>query len=224
MATSDVVFSIFTDFMLNILLVILGYLLGSIPTSVWVGKRFYGIDVREAGSKNAGATNTFRVLGRKAGSIVFLVDFFKGFAAVKLALFTSYESGSAEIFGLSIALTTAAVLGHIFPIFAGFKGGKGVATAAGSAMAMATGAMFIVLGVFIVVLAITNYVSIGSMVAAISFPLTAWLLFGYPWPMILFGVIISSLIIFTHRKNIKRLINGTESKTYLIKNRKDRLG
>lgn len=197
--------------------------MGSIPSAVWIGKRFYGVDVRESGSRNAGATNTLRVLGRRAASVVFLMDFFKGFAAVKLALFAGYESGSTEIFGLSIALTVAAVLGHIFPIFAGFKGGKGVATVAGAAMAMAPGAILITLAIFIVVLAITNYVSVGSMVASSCFPLIAWGIFSYPWPMILFGVLIALMILFTHRKNIKRLRQGCESKTYLIKNRKDTL-
>lgn len=209
--------------MLNFLLIILGYLLGSIPSAVWIGKRFYGVDVRTQGSKNAGATNTLRVLGRRAAAVVFTVDFMKGFAAVKLALLSGYSSGSSEIFGLSIALTAAAIIGHIFPIFAGFKGGKGVATAAGSAMAMAPGAILITLAIFVIVLAITNYVSVGSMVAATCFPLIVWLVFGYPWPMIVFGFLIAAMIIFTHKKNIKRLRDGCESKTYLIKNRKDTL-
>ncbi len=209
--------------MLNILLIVVAYLFGSLPSAVWIGKRFYGIDVREHGSKNAGATNTFRVLGKKAGSVVFAMDFAKGFAAVMLIHLTGYETNSSAEFAMSIALVSAAVIGHILPIFAGFKGGKGVATVSGAILAMAPGAILLTLITFLIVLAITNYVSVSSMVAATCFPIIAWLVFSYPWQMVVFGIFIAVLIVFTHRKNIRRLIAGTEAKTYLIKNRKDNL-
>lgn len=206
---------------LNIILVILGYLLGSIPSAVWIGKRFYGIDVREHGSKNAGATNTLRVLGRKAGGIVFLMDFLKGFAAVQLCHFSNFEPNSPGLFILMIVMVVAAVTGHILPIFASFRGGKGVAAVSGAIMAMAPISILLSILIFLIVLSITNYVSLGSIIATFCFPFIAWLLFSHPWPLIVFGFIVFAAILFMHRKNIKRLLDGTESKTYLFKNRKD---
>ncbi len=205
---------------LNIILVITGYLLGSIPSSVWIGKRFYGIDVREHGSHNAGATNTLRVLGRKAALPVFAIDFLKGFAAVKLSLiatdFNGYAEGSTELFVLRMALTVAAVMGHIFPIFAGFKGGKGVATIAGTMVALATVPTLLAFGVFMVVLAVSHYVSLGSILGGISFPVML-VLWHADSKMVIFGIVVAIMLIFTHRRNIKRLLSGTESKIYLVK-------
>lgn len=200
------------------LLAVVAYLLGSIPSAVWIGKRFYGTDVREHGSKNAGATNTLRVLGKKAGMIVFAMDFAKGFAAVSLSHLAAIEAGSPQIFNLKIALVAAAVVGHIFPIFAGFRGGKGVATLAGAVMGVYPPAILLCLGTFVLMLIFTHYVSVSSMTSGILFPVYTAFVFGqtYP-PLIIFGCVVALLLVVTHRKNIKRLIDGTESKIYLWK-------
>lgn len=201
---------------LNIFLTVLAYLIGSIPSAVWIGKKFYNIDIREHGSKNAGATNMMRVLGRKAALPVFAIDFLKGFVAVKLSLFTLYPDNSPEIFYLKITLAAVAVLGHIFPIFAKFKGGKGVATIAGAAFGMTTLAILCTLGVFIIVLLATKFVSLSSMVAAFSYPLFLIIVFHESTEQVVFGLIIAIALLVTHRKNIRRLIKGEESKTYLL--------
>ena len=194
---------------LNILLVIVAYLLGSIPSAVWIGKRFYGIDVREHGSHNAGATNTLRTLGRRAALPVFAIDILKGFTAVMLSHLSGYAPGSDAMFNFKIMLVAAAVVGHIFPIFAGFKGGKGVATLAGAVAGEVT------------VLALSHYVSLSSMSAGIAFPIFIVLVFGErSASLIIFSCVIAVLLLLTHRKNIGRLIHHTESKIYLGK-RKD---
>ncbi len=204
--------------LVNAILIIVAYLLGSIPSAVWIGKKFYGVDVREHGSHNAGATNTLRVLGKRAALPVFAIDMLKGFAAVMLSHLSAYETGAPALFNLKIALVAAAVLGHIFPVFAGFKGGKGVATLAGSVLGVYPAAVLLCLATFALVLALTHYVSLGSITAGVAFPIYLVLVFGetYP-PLIIFGCVIAVLLIFTHRKNIKRLLSGTESKTYLIR-------
>ena len=201
---------------LNLFLWVIAYLLGSIPSAVWIGRHFYGIDVREHGSHNAGATNTLRVLGRRAALPVFLLDVFKGFAAVMLSHLSGYEAGSDAMFNLKIALVAAAVIGHILPIFTGFKGGKGVATLAGATLGVYPSAVLLCLLVFILILATTHYVSLGSMSAGIAFPIFVIGVFGErSTTLIVFSCVIAVLLLFTHRKNIKRLLNGTESKTYL---------
>lgn len=203
-------------------LIIVGYLLGSIPSAVWVGKRFYGTDVREHGSKNAGATNTFRVLGKKAGLIVFLMDFAKGFAAVSLAYIAGFEAESNALFNMKIVLVAAAVLGHIFPLFAGFRGGKGVATLAGSVMAVYPPAVLLCMATFLLILAVSHYVSLSSMIAGITFPIyTVFVFHQYQPTLVIFGCVIAVLLIITHRKNIGRLLSGTESKIYLWKRKKE---
>ncbi len=197
----------------NILLILLAYVLGSIPSAVWIGKKFYGIDVREHGSHNAGATNTLRVLGSRAAAVVFAMDVLKGFLAVTLSHLSGYFPGSDAIFNLKIALVAAAVLGHIFPIFADFKGGKGVATLAGATLGVYPAAVGICVLIFIAVFILTRYVSLSSMCAGISFPLVLLLIFGErSFALIAYSIVVALLLIFTHRKNIKRLINGTESK------------
>ena len=201
---------------LNILLVIVAHLLRSIPSTVWIGKRFYGIDVREHGSHNAGATNTLRTLGRRAALPVFAIDILKGFTAVMLSHLSGYAPGSDAMFNFKIMLVAAAVVGHIFPIFAGFKGGKGVATLAG-----AVAGVRLCLIVFIIVLALSHYVSLSSMSAGIAFPIFIVLVFGErSASLIIFSCVIAVLLLLTHRKNIGRLIHHTESKIYLGK-RKD---
>lgn len=200
-------------------LIIGAYLLGSIPSAVWIGKWFYGVDVREHGSRNAGATNTLRVLGRKAALPVFVIDAGKGFAAVMLCKITGL-SGDAMFF-LKMGLATAAVVGHIFPIFAGFKGGKGVATMTGCMMAIVPIPVLMGLLTFIIVLVMTEYVSVSSMTAGALLPVYIFIIYGIDdWYRILLGVVLAVVLVITHRKNIKRLREGTESKTYLYLRRK----
>ena len=203
---------------LNTLLILIAYLLGSIPSAVWIGRRYYGIDVREHGSHNAGATNTLRVLGLRAALPVFGLDILKGFAAVMLAHFASYTWGSDAMFNLKVALVAAAVIGHILPLFAGFRGGKGVATLAGAVLGVYPLGVAICLGVFAIVFLLTRYVSLGSISAGIAFPIVVIGLFGErSVTLILFSCTIAVLLIYTHRKNIRRLLSGTESKTFLRK-------
>lgn len=201
--------------LLNILLVIVAYLLGSIPSAVWIGKKYYGIDVREHGSKNAGATNTLRVLGKKAALPVFLLDFFKGFAAVELSYLSTYysEGDDNALFYYKLALSVAVVVGHMLPVFAGFRGGKGVATTAGVMLALQPVALLLSFTTFIIIFALTKYVSLGSMIGGVLFPVYIAFIFHGDTKQIVFGIIVAVLLLFTHRKNIKRLINGTESKT-----------
>lgn len=200
------------------LLLLGAYVLGSIPSSVWIGKRFYGVDVREHGSKNAGATNTLRVLGPRAALPVFALDVAKGFAAVMLSHLSSHEGDM--LINLKLVLVAGAVLGHIFPVFAGFRGGKGVATMAGAVLGVYPPAVLMCLVVFAVVLAVTHYVSLGSVTAGMLFPVFVIWVFHetYP-PLVVFCCIVAGLMIFMHRKNIKRLLTGTESKTYIFKKR-----
>lgn len=201
--------------LLNIVLVLVAYLLGSIPSAVWIGKKYYGIDVREHGSKNAGATNTLRVLGKKAALPVFLLDFFKGFAAVELSyLSTFYAEGDTDaLFYYRLAISVAVVVGHMLPVFAGFKGGKGVATTAGVMLALQPVALLLSFTTFIIIFALTRYVSLSSMVGGALFPIYIAFVFHGDTKQIVFGAVVAVLLIFTHRKNIKRLLNGTESKT-----------
>ena len=197
------------------ILIIAGYLLGSIPSAVWIGKWFYHTDVREHGSHNAGATNTLRVLGRRAALPVFVIDAAKGYAAVMLSHFAELEGDA--LFFLKIGLTAAAILGHIFPLFAGFKGGKGVATMAGCMLAIAPVPMLLGLATFIVVLAATHYVSLGSMTGGVLFPVYIILIDGFHSPYkIGLGVFVAVVLLITHRKNIQRLRAGTENKTCLF--------
>src|SRR5690554_7611915 len=146
--------------------VLLAYCFGSIPTAVWLGQSFYGVDVREYGSGNAGATNTFRVLGKKAGIAVMLIDILKGWTATNLAYFigisvTGPES-SIQFINYQLILGVIAVLGHLFPVFAGFRGGKGVATLFGMVLAIHFEASMVCVAVFVVVLLLFNYVSLSS--------------------------------------------------------------
>lgn len=203
--------------MIYVLLLAMAYLLGSIPSAVWIGRRYYGVDVREHGSKNAGATNTLRVLGRRAALPVFALDVAKGFAAVMLWHLSPAETES-QVFFFKIALVAAVVLGHIFPVFAGFRGGKGVATLTGSVLGVNPPAVLLCIATFLVVLAISHYVSLSSMTAGVMFPIYDVLIFKEDFPpMIIFGCVVAVLLIFTHRRNIRRLIDGTESKIYLWK-------
>jgi glycerol-3-phosphate acyltransferase PlsY len=197
------------------------YLLGSISSAVWVARARHGINIREYGSGNAGATNILRVLGPKAAAPVFVFDFLKGLAAVQFIRFTALNYGNnPELYtGYEIALGICAIVGHIFPIFASFKGGKGVATVAGVLVAISPYPMLLALTVFLTTFLITRYVSLSSIMAALTFPLFVIFLFGIALmpektslTLKCFSIIASSMIIITHRKNIKRLKNGTENK------------
>jgi acyl phosphate:glycerol-3-phosphate acyltransferase len=205
---------------LNVLLLAGAYLLGSIPTAVWVGRFFFNSDIRDYGSGNAGATNTIRVFGWKPGIIVMIVDLMKGFAAVKLAfLSTTFLAGSEHFVNFKILLGVLAIIGHIFPIFAGFRGGKGVATLFGVILSINPFAALISVGVFLLCLAITQYVSLSSMVAGLAFPVTIVFIIHTTYSsLVLFSLLVAILLMITHQKNIERLLNRQESKaTFLWK-------
>lgn len=201
---------------------VLAYLFGSIPTAVWIGQAFYGIDVREYGSGNAGATNTFRVLGKKAGIAVMFLDIFKGYTATNLAyligLSVTGPQNSVQFVNYQLALGITAVMGHLFPVFAGFRGGKGVATLFGMILAVHSQAAMLCVLTFVVVLLIFRYVSLSSILAGFTFPLSIIFIFQSPIrSVLLYGMCICVLILVTHQKNIERLIKGKESKVNLFK-------
>jgi len=202
--------------------IFLAYLIGSVPSAVWVGKLFHGIDVREHGSGNAGATNVIRVLGYKAGIPVLLFDVFKGWAAVQLVFLLPADFCSPDTFVyIRIALALAAVSGHIFPVFAGFRGGKGVGTLAGVAIALFPIALLVVLGAFIVVLAFTRYVSLASIVAGFIFPFAVVFITGEcNTGLLLLSILVAVFIPITHHKNIRRLIQRKENKFDFRKKKK----
>ena len=208
---------------LRILLIVLAYLLGSIPTSVWVGKWFHGKDVRDYGSGNAGATNTIRVLGWKAGIPVLIVDMFKGWLVVHLAYITYfYVPKSDDFITYQLVLGTAAMVGHIFPVYVGFRGGKGVATLFGIILALNPVSTAVCIGIFLVIIFLTKYVSLGSIIAGFSFPFVLILIFHTTTPsLMIFSLAVAILLLFTHQKNIERLLRNQESKaTFLILARK----
>ena len=201
---------------------ILAYLCGSIPTAVWIGLAFYDIDVREYGSGNAGATNTFRVLGKKAGIPVMMLDILKGWTATNLAYFigvsTTGPYNSVAYTNYALALGVAAVMGHLFPIFAGFRGGKGVATLFGMILAIHFHAALLYVVVFVLVLLITRYVSLSSIAAAFTYPIGVSFIFPTSIrSVVIYGMCICLLILVTHQKNIERLLKGKESKVNFFK-------
>ena len=194
------------------------YLLGSIPTALWVGRRFFNLaDIREHGSGNAGATNTFRVLGPKAGSFVLLVDALKGFvAAFFLPQWLVAQGAIApehEVY-YRLACGALAVVGHIYPVFAQFRGGKGVATILGMMLGVAPATVGVCILVFIVMLLLFRFVSLASMTAGVTFALLQLLpQFRPAQPFLVYvGFLLAVLLIYTHRANIARLRAGTESK------------
>jgi glycerol-3-phosphate acyltransferase PlsY len=197
-----------------LLTLLLSYLLGSVATAVWVGKIFHGVDVREHGSGNAGATNVIRVLGWKTGVPVLLIDVLKGWVAAMLPVFFNLAGeGTALLINYQILAGICAVLGHIFPLFTGFRGGKGVATIFGVLLAIHPLLTISCSGVFMCVLLISGYVSLSSMSAGLAFPVLLFLFFDTPSVFFkVFSIIVAIALIFTHRKNIKRLLKGEESK------------
>lgn len=199
---------------MQVLLIIFAYLLGSLAWSVWIGQWTKGVDLREHGSGNAGATNAFRVLGTPNGILVLVLDALKGFLAVSLLQYSPYADQT--VFALLIGF--AAVLGHIFPIFAGFRGGKGIATLLGVIIALHPGAALLAMGTFLVSLLVSRIVSVSSMAAAISLPF--WMVYKFQEAneiLVIFSIAIALLVIATHRKNILRLFKGEESKVKLLK-------
>jgi glycerol-3-phosphate acyltransferase PlsY len=199
---------------LSILAVLLAYIAGSIPTAVWAGKLFHGIDVREHGSGNAGATNTIRVLGWKTGIPVLIIDLAKGWMGASLPAFlNAAPEGSSELTALKILCGMAAIIGHVFPVLAGFHGGKGVATTFGVLLALHPALTLTCAGVFLAVLLISGYVSLGSMVAGVMFPVLLLTLFPTPSLLLkIFSVLVAIAILLTHAKNISRLRKGEEKR------------
>lgn len=202
-------------------LAMLAYLLGSVPSAVWVGQAFYGVDVREHGSGNAGATNTFRVLGKRAGVGVLAMDVIKGFTAACLINYLPEISPyyqKTRYINLQLLFGLSAVIGHLFPVFANFKGGKGIATLFGMLIAIHWLSAFICLLMFVTILFLTRFVSLSSISAAIAFPISLIWVFKRHEPLfIAFGICAALLVILTHRKNIHRLLNGNENKARLLR-------
>lgn len=204
--------------------IIIAYLLGSVPTSVWVGKLFYQIDIREHGSGNAGANNTIRVLGFKAGLPVLLVDVLKGWLAVSLPVLINgqFEVGASmdgsSMLNLQLLFGVMALLGHIFPVFAGFRGGKGVATLLGVCLAVLLYPTLLALVVFIIVLFSFKIVSLSSMSAGVSLPVFTVITGDFQQTqLIIFTIILAVIILITHRNNIRRIIKGEEGKASFFK-------
>jgi acyl phosphate:glycerol-3-phosphate acyltransferase len=205
----------------ELLLIVLAYLIGSIPSSVWVSRWFFDIDIREYGSGNAGATNTYRVLGPTWGTVVMVADMLKGILAVKLALLLpDYADSDTRLQTLQIGLGLAAVLGHIFPIWADFRGGKGVATLFGIVLGISPWTALSCVGIFLLVLYLTRFVSLSSIMASIAFPVFILVIFNVDNPIYrIFAITVALLVLLTHQKNIGRLLKGMESKVPILKHR-----
>jgi glycerol-3-phosphate acyltransferase PlsY len=197
--------------------VLLAYLIGSIPTSLWVGRFLYNIDLREHGSYNAGATNTVRVLGVKVGLPVLIFDIFKGYVATQLSTyFSGYVEGEYFIVQLKLLLGLIAVTGHLFPIFAGFKGGKGIATLLGIFIGLYPLPAFVSLGIFLLIFTVTRIVSLSSLAAITAYPIITYFFFQiHNLFFTTFAVIFVGIAWYTHRQNIKRLLKGKEKKISL---------
>ncbi len=194
------------------------YMLGSVPTSIWIGKIFFKKDIREYGSKNAGAANTFRVFGAKAGVVVLIVDVAKGFAAVKLAALDPEPFNKAllqEIFRITLGIMAG--LGHIMPLFAGLRGGKGVATFLGVALALSPYSTLGSLMVYLIILLLIRIFSVASMSGGIAYPLFIYL---FPenatWVLQVFAILVALIIVFMHRSNIIRILRGEEPRAKLF--------
>lgn len=205
----------------ELLIIVLAYLIGSIPTSVWVSKYFFDFDIRDYGSGNPGATNTYRILGPTWGTLVMIIDMLKGIAAVSLALFLQdYIDNETRFINLQIGLGLAAVVGHIFPIWAEFRGGKGIATLFGMVLGIQPLVAVCCVGVFLLVLYLTRFVSLSSILASIAFPVFILVIFNEPETLYrIFAIAVGLLVLLTHQKNIGRLLKGNESKVPIFKYR-----
>lgn len=199
-----------------IVAVFLAYLLGSIPTSVWLGRSIKGVDLREHGSGNAGATNAFRVLGKPIGIVVLILDMLKAFLAVSLAgIQNEFEAGSEAWIILRIGLGLVAILGHIFPVFAGFRGGKGVAAMAGIGLALHPFSALAAMGLYLVVFMVSRISAMGSLIAVLSYPVwIIWVFKSESLSMKIFSLFILVLVLITHRSNIMRLIKQEEKSLF----------
>jgi glycerol-3-phosphate acyltransferase PlsY len=200
-----------------LVIVIIGYLLGSIPTGVWLGRAVKGIDIRQHGSKSTGATNVLRVLGARLAVIVLLIDVAKGFVAAYLGSRVNLGDTLLTANQLAMIGGIAAVLGHLFPLFAGFKGGKGVATGAGLLLFMAPLEVGFAVLIFIIVVWVTRFVSLGSILAAFFISVAILIekyIYGFPMgnEMVGLALVILALVLYTHRANIGRLLRGKENK------------
>ena len=200
-------------------LIVLAYFIGSIPTALIISKKFFGVDIRDYGSGNMGATNTFRVLGSKYGTIVMIFDILKGMFAVALYNFLPYyHTNEWDRTNLMVGLGLAAVMGHIFPVFAQFKGGKGVATLFGMLLAVQPIIAISCVGVFLLVLFLTRYVSLSSILAGIFLPICVlWIWNENEVLYRVFTLLVALLVVFTHQKNIGRLLRGVESRIPILK-------
>ena len=207
--------------MKEFILIIIAYLLGSIPTALLISKKYFGIDIRDYGSGNMGATNTFRVLGSKYGTLVMVFDILKGMTAVMLYNFLPhYLNNELDRTNFMIGLGLAAVIGHIFPIFANFKGGKGVATLLGMVLAVQPVVAVSCVGVFLLVLYLTRYVSLSSILAALMLPVSVlWIWNEHEIMYRIFALLVAFLVIMTHQKNIGRILRGVESRIPILKHR-----
>lgn len=189
------------------------YLIGSIPSAVWIGKAFFNTDVRAHGSGNAGATNTLRVLGKPAGISVLIIDFLKGFFASCIVYASHTDSSTTNFRNIQMVFGAFAVIGHVYPIFAGFKGGKGIATLLGVMVAISWQVSLLCALIFVITVSVTRYISLGSMIACVASPFFVWILFGSKEPVfIMFCIGIATMVLYTHRANIGRLKQGIESK------------
>jgi glycerol-3-phosphate acyltransferase PlsY len=207
--------------MKELLLIVIAYLIGSVPTAIWLSKAYFGIDIRDYGSGNSGATNTFRVLGSRWGSIVMLVDILKGVVATSLyVLLPYYLTDEWDRTNFMVGLGLAAVLGHIFPIWAEFRGGKGVATLFGMIIAIQPLVAACCVAVFILVLYLTRFVSLSSILASVAFAVFILFVFNEQEPLYrAFAIAVTLTVVLTHQKNISRLLRGSESKVPILKHR-----
>lgn len=194
--------------------ILIAYILGSIPSAVWIGKIFFGVDVRDHGSGNAGTTNTIRILGYKAGIPVFIIDALKGWLAIFMSkvIFAYFPEIDMPDY-IKIIAAAAVVIGHIFPVFAKFRGGKGVATLLGVGFGLIPIPALIALGIFMIVLFSFGYVSLASIAATVTLPFVTYF-FVMPESPLLFilSIAVAVFVPITHKENIKRLIKGTENK------------
>jgi glycerol-3-phosphate acyltransferase PlsY len=205
---------------LVVLFIVLAYLIGSIPTALWIGRSTHGVDIREHGSKNAGATNTFRILGRKCGWIVLTIDVLKGLAASSLPLIFAEDYSKNELLLFQISTSLVCIIGHIFPVFAQFRGGKGVASALGIIIGLNPVSACISVVIFLVVFLVSRYVSLGAIITSISYPFVSFFIVKEESSlMIIFTTLLGLLVVLAHWKNIRRLLNGAESKMNLLNRR-----
>jgi len=203
------------------LLILVAYLLGSIPTAVWVSRYFFDIDIRDYGSGNSGATNTYRVLGPKMGTFVMIVDMIKAIVAVKLVFFLPYAFESElYLVNMQLGLGLAAILGHIFPVWANFRGGKGVASLFGMVLGIQPNVALCCVAIFVLVLFLTRWVSLSSILASVAFPVFILVIFNEPEHLYrIFAVTVAMLVLLTHQKNIGRILKGRESKVPILRHR-----